>query len=357
MDDTTPLSDVIEVRQDERFDEAGLAAFLKGKLPGSDQALRVQQFGGGHANLTYLLHYGEESDAVDYVLRRPPLGPVAKGAHDMKREYAALSKLWQAFPYAPRAYVFCDDPSLLGADFFVMEKRGGVVVRREVPRQFGSGEDPVANRKLSEVVIDTLAEFHAVDAAAVGLDHLGKPEGFLERQVKGWIGRFERSKTHDFPLADELGRWLIDNMPDAGSSALLHNDWKLDNMAVAADDPGRCVAVYDWDMCTVGDPLCDLGTLLCSWIDRGEGAIGPGAMPTQTEGFLKRAEAVARYGERSGRDVSSIPYYHTFGTFKMAVVLQQIYVRFHRGQTVDERFAGMGQAAEALFQQAALRRP
>ena len=357
MDDTTPLSDVIEVRDDERFDEVALAAFLKGKLPGSDQPLRVQQFGGGHANLTYLLHYGEGADRIDYVLRRPPLGPVAKGAHDMKREYAALSKLWQAFPYAPRAYVFCDDHTLLGADFFVMEKRGGIVIRREVPHELGGGEDPVVNRKLSEVVIDTLVEFHAVDAAAVELDQLGKPDGFLERQVKGWLGRFERAKTHDFALADELGRWLIDNMPGQGSSTLLHNDWKLDNMAVAADDPGRCVAVYDWDMCTVGDPLCDLGTLLCSWIDRGEGAIGPAAMPTQTEGFLKRAEAVARYGERSGRDVGLIPYYHTFGTFKMAVVLQQIYVRYHRGQTVDERFAGMGQAAEALFEQADRRRP
>ena len=355
--DVAPLSDVIEVRPDESFDEAVLAEYLKGRMPGSDQALRVEQFGGGHANLTYLLRYGEGDTAVDYVLRRPPLGPVARGSHDMKREYTALARLWEGFPYAPRAYLFCDDHSLLGADFFVMEKRGGVVVRREVPPEFGSGNDSVANRKLSEVVIDTLAELHAVDAAAIGLGHLGKPDGFLERQVRGWIDRFERAKTHEVPLADELGRWLIDSMPKQAGSAVLHNDWKLDNMAVAADDPGRCTAVYDWDMCTLGDPLCDLGTLLCSWVDRGEGAVGPAAMPTQTEGFLTRAEAVARYGERSGRDVGEIAYYHSFGTFKMAVVLQQIYVRYHRGQTRDERFAGMGQAAEALFQQADRWRP
>ena len=357
MLDTAPLSDVIDVRADERFDEVALAEYLKDQLPGADQALRVEQFGGGHANLTYLLRYGEGDGAVDYVLRRPPLGEVAKGAHDMKREYAALSKLWQGFSYAPRAFLFCDDLALLGAEFFVMEKRGGVVVRREVPPEFGSGEDPVANRKLSQVVIDTLAEFHAVDPAAVGLEGLGKPEGFLERQVKGWVERFERAKTRELPIADELGHWLIDNTPPKGPSSLLHNDWKLDNLAVAADDPGRCIAVYDWDMCTLGDPFCDLGTLLCSWIDRGEGAVGPGAMPTQTEGFLTRAEAVSRYGERSGRDVSDIPYYHCFGTFKMAVVLQQIYLRYHRGQTKDERFSGMDHAAEALFEQAGRRRP
>ena len=138
---------------------------------------------------------------------------------------------------------------------------------------------------------------------------------------------------------------------------MLHNDWKLDNMAVDPNDPGRCVAVYDWDMCTMGDPLCDLGTLLCSWIDRDEQAMGPGSMPTQAEGFLRRNEAVARYGERSGRDMGEIAYYHTFGTFKMAVVLLQIYVRYHRGQTQDERFAGMGDAADALFDQASKRRP
>jgi aminoglycoside phosphotransferase (APT) family kinase protein len=350
-------AEVIDVRDDERFDERRLADFLKGKLEGSDQPLAVRQFPGGHANLTYLLHYGSGEGAREYVLRRPPLGPVAARSHDMQREYRALSKLWQAFPPAPRAWLYCDDPSVIGRDFVVMERRHGIVVRNGVPPEFGGGDDPVANRKLSQVVIDTLVDFHAVDAGAIGLDTLGKAEGFLERQVRGWTDRFERAKTSELPIAQDVSDWLLAHLPASPPATLVHNDWKLDNMALAPDDPGRCVAVYDWDMCTIGDPLCDLGTLLGLWSNPGEGLAGSNPMPTQSRGFLSRQEAAARYAERSGRDVSLIPYYVVFGTFKMAVVLQQIYFRFHRGQTQDQRFAGMGRLTEGLFQLAADRRP
>ncbi len=353
----TPEHDLIAVRDEECFDEARVAEYLGGRLEGSNRPLTVLQFGGGHANLTYLLRFGQGDEVIEYVLRRPPIGPVAPGSHDMKREYRALSVLWKAFPKAPRAFLVCEDTSVLGVEFFVMERRHGIVVRREVPAEFGGGGDPVANRKLSEVVIDTLVEFHAVDPAAVGLEGLGRPDGFLERQVTGWTARFERAKTSEIELADEVSRWLIENLPESPRATLLHNDWKLDNMAVAADDPGRCVAVYDWDMCTTGDPLCDLGTLMCSWLDRDEEALGPAAMPTQTAGFMRRDEAIARYGARSGRPLELMPYYLVFGTFKMAVVLQQIFFRYHQGQTADERFAGMENAARALFEQAAKRRP
>jgi len=350
-------SDVIEVRPDERFDVTRVAEFLRGRLPGSERPLRVQQFGGGHANLTYLLRFGDGPDAVEYVLRRPPLGPVAPGSHDMSREHRALSVLWKAFPLAPRSYLFCDDVAVIGAPFFVMERRHGVVVRGAIPEIFGGGRDEVANRKLSQVVVDVLAEFHAADPAQCGLDTLGRPEGFLERQVTGWTGRWERSKVEAFALADELQKWLLDNLPVSPPPTLLHNDWRLDNMAVAEDDPGRCVAVYDWDMCTRGDPFCDLGTVLAVWYDPGEvpGSLNP--MPTLMPGFLRRDDAAKRYGEVSGRDVASLPYYLVFGTFKMAVVLQQIYYRFHKGQTQDQRFAGMGEGAKALFRLAASRRP
>jgi aminoglycoside phosphotransferase (APT) family kinase protein len=351
-----PSPELIDVRTDEQFDEDRVAEYLSGKLPGSDQPLQVRQFGGGHANLTYLLRYGEGPDVVEYVLRRPPLGPVAATSHDMKREYRVLSKLWQAFPKAPRAFVFCDDESIIGADFLVMERRNGVVVRAFIPPEFGGGEDPVANRKLSEVVIDTLIEFHAVDPAGVGLESLGRPAGFLERQVTGWAGRYERAKTSDVSIANELSRWLLDNRPESPPPTLVHNDWKLDNMAVAADDPGRCVAVYDWDMCTLGDPLCDFGTLLGLWSDAGEGLAGNNPMPTQAPGFMPRDEATRRYCEGAGLDEALVPYYVVFGTFKMAVVLQQIYYRYHVGQTQDERFAGMGKIAESLFNLAAERR-
>jgi aminoglycoside phosphotransferase (APT) family kinase protein len=356
MPESTP-TDVIEVRPDERFDEGRVAAYLRGKLPGADQPLTVRQFGGGHANLTYQLQFGTGESAVEYVLRRPPLGPVAPGSHDMSREHRVLAVLWRAFPLAPRSFLFCDDAALIGAPFFVMERRHGVVVRGAVPPEFGGGADPVANRKLSEVVVDVLADFHAVEPAKAELGDLGRPDGFLERQVKGWSDRFERSKTDPFPLADELQRWLLDNRPASPAPTLLHNDWRLDNMAVAADDPGRCVAVYDWDMCTRGDPLCDLGTVLAVWYDPSEVPPTLNPMPTVTPGFLHRAEAAARYGARSGRDLAHLPYYLVFGTFKMAVVLQQIYFRFHNGQTKDARFASMGEGAKSLFRLADARRP
>ena len=354
---SAPAPEVIHVRDDEGFDVARLAGFLVGRLPGSDAALSVCQFGGGHANLTYLLRFGEGAEVVEYVLRRPPLGPVAPGSHDMGREHRALSGLWRAFPLAPRSYLYCDDPDVMGAPFFVMERRHGVVVRGAVPAEFGSGEDPVANRKLSEVVVLTLAEFHAADAARAGLETLGRPEGFLRRQVEGWAGRYERAKSGDDPLADELARWLLDHLPESPAPTLLHNDWRLDNMALAPDDPGRCVAVYDWDMCTIGDPLADLGTLLALWTNRGDAPAGMSPMPTQSVGFMSREAAVARYGERSGRDVSGIAYYDVFGTYKMAVVLQQIYFRYHEGQTKDQRFASLGAGAVGLFELAASRRP
>jgi aminoglycoside phosphotransferase (APT) family kinase protein len=275
----------------------------------------------------------------------------------MQREYTALSVLYRAFPYAPRAFVYCDDDSVIGAPFFVMERRRGVVVRGVVPDCFGGGEDPDANRTLSRVVIDVLAEFHAVDPTPLGLDGLGRePARFLERQLAGWTSRWERSRTGDLPVAEEVAGWLADERPDSPTPTLLHNDWRLDNMAVAADDPGRCVAVYDWDMCTLGDPYCDVGTLLSQWANPGE-AGGFSPMPCDAAGFMTRDEAAARYAERSGRSLDVMPYYLVFGTFKMAVVLQQIYVRYHRGQTRDERFAGMGESAVQLFELAAARRP
>jgi len=360
MEANSPIvapAEVIPVRQGEELDPDTIAGALRGRVPGSDLPLQIQQFGGGHANLTYLLRFGSGSNVVEYVLRRPPIGPVAPGSHDMSREFKALSSLHRGFPLAPRAYYLCEDPSLIGGPFFVMERRHGIVVRGGVPQAFGGGRDPVANRKLSQVVIDTLVDFHAVDPKPIGLDEMGRPEGFLERQVKGWAGRWERSRTGDLPIAEEVLHWLLDQLPASPPPTPLHNDWRLDNMAVAEDDPGRCVAVYDWDMFTIGDPLADLGTVLATWSDPGETPAGTNPMPTQSAGFLTRAEAVTRYGERSGRDVSRVPYYLVFGTFKMAVVLQQIYFRFYKGQTQDARFATLNAGAESLFKLAASRRP
>ncbi len=354
--DAPITAELIDVRPDERFDEQRLARWMLGKVPAADGPLAVRQFGRGKANLTYLLRYGEGQDAVEYVLRRPPLGPVAPGSHDMAREYRVLSTLWRAFPQAARAYVFCDDSGVIGAPFFIMERKHGIVVQNVVPPEFGSGEDPVANQKLSEVVIDTLAEFHAVDPAAAGLGDLGRPEGFLGRQVDGWIDRWRRAAHEENPLADALADWLARTRPPSPGPTLVHNDWRLDNMAVAENDPGTCVAVYDWDMCTRGDPLADVGTLMAVWYDPGEMPATLNPMPTHLPGFMDRREAVARYVQRTGHDPAVMDWYVVFGTFKLAAVLQQIYIRWLRGQTQDERFAILGEGARHLLTLADQRR-
>lgn len=344
-DPRPPDPDVVAPRPGEDLDASAIGRHLAGRMPGAEGTPAIWQFPGGHANLTYLLHY----PAADYVLRRGPHGDVAAGAHDMGREYRVLSVLYRQFPLAPRAYVYCEDASVIGAPFFVMERRRGIVVRRDVPPEFGGGKDPVRTRKLSEVLIDTLADFHAVDPAAAGLDGLGRPEGYLRRQVKGWSERWNRAKTKDLAAADEVVRWLALHEPPAPRPTLVHNDWRLDNMAVAADDPGRCVAVYDWDMCTVGDPLTDVGTLLSSWNEPGEAYEFLSPMPSREPGFMTRAEAIERYGRRSGRDVSVIRYYYVFGLFKMAGIVQQLYFRWHQGQTKDARMAGGEAVAEGLI--------
>jgi aminoglycoside phosphotransferase (APT) family kinase protein len=341
-----PDPDVIAVRPGEEVDAEAVGAYLAGKIPDVRGTPEIWQFPGGHANLTYLIHY---PGGADYVLRRPPPGDLPASAHDMGREYRVLSVLHRAFAAAPRAYVYCEDRSVIGAPFFVMERRRGTVVRREVPPQFGGGTDRDANRKLSEAVIDTLAAFHAVDPKAAGLETLGKPEGYLQRQVKGWTDRWERARTKDVAAAPEVIRWLNERMPPSPPPTLVHNDWRLDNMAVADDDPGRCVAVYDWDMCTVGDPFTDVGTLLSSWFEEGEQYAFLASMPSRVPGFMTRRQAIARYAAKSGRDVSRMPYYYVFGLFKMAGVVQQLYYRWHKGQTRDDRMAGGEAVAEGLI--------
>jgi aminoglycoside phosphotransferase (APT) family kinase protein len=347
------IDEIIDVRTDEGLNVDRLAAYLEDRLENARGPLTLRQFAGGHANLTYLLSY----PAGDYVLRRPPLGPVAPGSHDMSREFSVLSRLWQAFPPAPRAHLLCDDQSVIGSPFFVMERKRGVVVRNAVPEQFGGGKDVEANRKLSDVVIDTLGDFHAVDPATCGLESLGRPDGFLDRQVDGWRDRWRHARHEDNPTAERVADWIVNHKPNQQTPTLVHNDWRLDNMAVADDDPGKCVAVFDWDMCTRGDPLADVGTLMAVWYDEGEIPATLNPMPTSAPGFMNRAEAVERYGVRTGRDLRGFGWYLVFGTWKLAIVLQQIFIRWQRGQTRDERFAEMGDGAARLFDLAAERIP
>jgi aminoglycoside phosphotransferase (APT) family kinase protein len=328
-------TDTINVRPDERFDEAKLADYLHGRLPGSSQPLTVRQFGGGAANLTYLLDYG----AHQYVLRRPPLGPVAKSAHDMAREYKVLSVLHQAFPYAPRAFLYCGDTAVIGTNFFVMERRQGVVVRRSLPDAYAGLAG--APRRMSEALVDALARFHAVDYEAIGLGDLGKPAGFIERQVEGWYKRWLAAKTADLPEMEAVYRWLRDNLPQTSQFSLVHNDYKLDNVMFDPADPGKITAIFDWDMCTLGDPLSDLGALLTYWTEPADPPWLQAAatMPVGDAGFLSRAELVERYARKSGRSVTDIRFYHALGLFRVVVIIAQIHYRYVQGQTQDKRFA------------------
>ena len=330
-------ADTIPVRADERFDEERLATYLNGKLPGATHPPLVRQFGGGAANLTYLLDYGTHQ----YVLRRPPLGPVAKSAHDMAREYKVLSVLYQAFPYAPRAYLYCDDSSIIGADFFVMERRQGVVVRRSMPPEFAAMHD--APRCMSAALVDALAEFHAVDYQAIGLGDLGEPKGFITRQIEGWHRRWHAAKTKEVADMESVYLWLKSHQPLTTSYSLVHNDFKLDNVMFDASDPGKIVAVFDWDMCTLGDPLNDLGALLSYWSESTDPPYfqGMAMMPTGIR-FMTRRELIERYALKSGRSIHDIHFYHALGLFRLTVIIAQIYVRYHRGQTQDQRFEAFG---------------
>lgn len=328
--------ETIAVRADERFDEQRLAEYLRDRLEGADQPLQVEQFPGGAANLTYLLRFGRE---FEYVLRRPPLGPVAPKSHDMAREFSVLSVLHQKFPYAPRAYHICEDSDIIGAPFLISERKAGTVVRREMPEHYK--EIPDAARRMSESLVDRLADFHAVDYEALGLGDLGKPDGFALRQIEGWYGRWQKAKVDEVPVFEQVYHWLLDNQPEPQSPTLLHNDYKLDNAMFQHDDPSQMVAIFDWDMCTLGDPLVDLGTLMAYWTEASDPPFYKGllGMPSPKYGFLTRQEIVERYAQRTGRDVSRIKFYHVLALYRVFVIVAQIYVRYHRGQTQDERFA------------------
>jgi aminoglycoside phosphotransferase (APT) family kinase protein len=340
--------ETIAVRPEAVLDLDTVARFLRERLPHTDGPLTLEQFAGGHANLTYLVRFGEQ----EYVLRRPPSGPVATGAYDMAREFRALFALSPVYPPACRPFFFCDDVSVLGAPFFVMERRRGLVIHKEMPARYLHRPD--LYRRLSEALIDSLVNLHAVDYKAIGLETLGKPEGFVERQVNNWFKRWERAKAEQIPLLDEVGRWLLAHLPRSPAPCLLHNDFKLDNHMVDPDDLTRIVALFDWDQCTLGDPLVDLGLLLNYWTqaDDSPGRQSFAQAPTTLPGFYTRAELVQRYAERSGRDVSAMPFYEAFALWKTAIVVMQLFVLYRNGQLQDERLADFGQRAGLITEAA-----
>ena len=343
-EDTAEDPELRETRADERLPLERLEPYLRAHLPRAEGGIGVLQFGGGHANLTYMITIG----ADEWVLRRPPLGPVAPGAHDMKREHRVLSGLYEAFPLAPRSFLLCEDHSIIGADFQIMERRRGMAIRAEMP--VGYEDIPDLRRRIGEMLIDTLVELHQVDPATVGLAGLGHPEGFLQRQLDGWSKRWHAAKDKDLKSVDSLVKRLQRDLPESQAATLIHNDYKLDNMLLDPSDPAKPTALLDWDMCTRGDPLGDLGLLLNYWAEPGDDPAchSVSAMPTWSGGFPTREEAVERYARLSGLDLSGWRWYHAFGIFKMVVVIQQIYIRYLRGQTADPRFAGFGDKVVAM---------
>ncbi len=345
--------ELIEVRADEGLDTARLEPWLRQHVPeevlGGGGKPSVRQFGGGHANLTYCLSFGDR----EVILRRPPLGPIAPSSHDMGREHRVLSRLSKVFALAPDSYAYCGDESIVGAEFQIMERRHGFVIRTEIPERFRN--QPTLNRRIGEMMVDALADLHLVDAEAAGLGDLGRPEGFAGRQLAGWTKRWHAAKEKDLAPVDAVISWLERGLPESGRASIIHNDFKLDNILVGDDDPGTAVAILDWDMCTRGDPLMDLGYLLNFWIEEGDDSrwIGVTGMPTNQPGFASREAAVERYAARTGFDCGDVLWYYVFGIFKLVVIIQQIYIRYLRGQTRDQRFAIFGERVEGLAQKAA----
>jgi aminoglycoside phosphotransferase (APT) family kinase protein len=345
-------SDTSAVRQGEELDRAALADYLNKNLPEGAAGIEVEQFPNGHSNLVYLVR----TDRREYVLRRPPLGPVAPKAHDMAREYRVLHAVNPHFPEAPQVFLLCEDPSVIGSTFFLMERRRGVVIRDSIPRELAA--IPEYPRLVSEAFIDCLVRLHSLDVSAPGLSSLGKPEGFVERQVRGWAERWNRAKTEEISDMDRIMRWLSDHLPPScpNGATLVHNDYKLDNVMLRPSGD-RVEAVLDWEMTTIGDPLADLGLTMCYWTWASVAADDDPnpATPevTSQPGWYTRDQFLERYAERTGRDITHIRYHEVLGLFKLAVILQQIYYRFHLGQTQDERFRAFDRRVRGLIRLAA----
>jgi aminoglycoside phosphotransferase (APT) family kinase protein len=333
------------IRPGEELDLDKLEAFLRPHFPHETGTFGVEQFPSGHSNLTYSVQLGDRK----LVLRRPPFGSKVKSAHDMGREFRVLSKLHAVYPPAPEVLLYCEDVSVLGAPFYVMKPISGIILRRDLPKDFLFTPDTA--RKVCESFVDNLARLHSIDYAAIGLGDFGKPVGYLERQVRGWIERYHGSKTHEIPEVEKISEWMQKNLPAPGDATLIHNDYKFDNVVLDCADLTKIIGVLDWEMCTIGDPLSDLGTALAYWVEAGDTdelqKLRWG--PTDYPGSMTRNEVVQRYAQATGRDASNMVFYLAFARFKLAVIVQQIYYRYHLGLTKDARFAAMSEAVQILL--------
>ncbi|MBS2970092.1 phosphotransferase family protein [Metabacillus sp. KIGAM252] len=344
------MSYTIPVREGEELQLQALERYLKERFPDiSDQPLQIEQFGAGASNLTYALKAGD----WEAVLRRPPLGQVAPKAHDMQREFSILKALHPLFPEAPKPFLYEEDPSVAGSSFFLMERRRGVMVDTALPKGMEMTEEK--GRMLSELMVDKLVQLHSIPYQDSDLIHLSKPEGFMERQVGGWIERYHRAKTDEIEAVDSLTGWLEKNLPASGSPSVIHYDYKLNN-ALFTEDLSGMAGLFDWEMATIGDPLADLGAAMSYWVEEDDPdslkfGFGKPSI-TVHPAFYSRQQFAERYAEKSGRNLEEFPYYLAFAYFKLAVICQQIYYRYQKGQTKDKRFAKFAPFVRTLVDQA-----
>lgn len=331
------------VRKGEVLDVEQLERYLRTTIDGLSGRLAVEQFPKGYSNLTYLIRIGER----ELVLRRPPFGARIKSAHDMGREYKILSHLHPVYPKTPEALIYCDDESVLGAPFYVMSRLTGVILRPQMPDEMAPDADLM--RRIAESFVDNLVALHAVDYQAADLGGIGRPQGYVRRQVEGWIGRYHKARTDDIGEMDQVALWLSEKMPPDSGATLIHNDYKYDNIVLDPSDWSNIVGVLDWEMATVGDPLMDVGTSLGYWVEVGDPAEIQALRlsPTNLPGNPSRVELVERYIRKSGREMPDVVFYFVYGLYKLAVIVQQIYTRYKKGYTQDPRFAGLISAVQA----------
>jgi aminoglycoside phosphotransferase (APT) family kinase protein len=329
------IDQATQIRHGEELNQELLNDYLKSQLSDFEDITEITQFPGGFSNLTYLI----KTTSKEYVLRRPPFGANIKSAHDMGREFKVLSLLKPNYPKVPKPVIFCEDESVMGCQFYMMERVQGVIFRGKDALKMDMPEATM--RQLSENLIDNLADLHLLDIEKTGLINLGKPEGYVQRQVEGWIGRYEKSQTDDIPAMVETAAWLRANMPRLQAPAFLHNDYKYDNVILNPDDLTEILGVLDWEMSTVGDPLMDLGASLAYWCEEGDGQFLKSFNITWLAGNLSRKEVIERYAKKTGRDVSDILFYYVFGLYKNVVIMQQIYARWKAGLTRDPRFGAL----------------
>lgn len=324
-------------RKGEELDSARLGAYISARLPGCDGEVQIEQFPSGFSNLTYCIHIGSK----EFVLRRPPIGAQVSTAHDVCREYRILSGLHPLFGRVPRPILLCDDESIIGAPFYLMERVMGVILRNRATAGVELSERLMGS--ISRSFVANLVQIHGLDPVKAGLGGLGHPEGYVKRQIEGWTKRYFNARTDDVPVIEETARWLASRIPSESGATLIHNDYKYDNIALSPSDMSSVVAVLDWEMATIGDPLMDLGTTLGYWVESGDRdewqASGLGL--TMLPGNLRRMEIVELYERLSGREVVEPVYYYVYGLFKIAVIVQQIYFRYRMGKTRDPRFSNL----------------